>query len=188
MNKPTTKIRIIAGEFGGRHISATVGQVTHPMGDRVRTGLFNALASRGALTDATCLDAFAGTGAVGLEAISRGAAHCDFIERDQKALRTLESNVATLNVADRTQVYRMDVAKWAELYGQAVQYDIIFADSPYDNPQFSTAFLTLRALKQNGLMVLSHIGRVCEPKPEIGVVVVDDLIYGEATLTLYRKV
>lgn len=84
-------------------------------------------------------------------------------------------------------VIHSDVKIWGKEYNEAPKYDLILVDPPYDNPQFSTVFLLTKALKQNGLMVLSYPGRVCEPKPNNGVVVVDDLCYGEATLALYRK-
>lgn len=187
MTKPTKRVRITGGEFRGRYIRADIGVGTHPMGDRPRLGLMNSLMARGAITDANVLDAFAGTGALGLEALSRGAAQCDFIERYSLGCKVIRDNITTLGVSDRARVIHSDVKIWGEEYNEAPKYDLILADPPYDNPQFSTVFLLTKALKQNGLMVLSYPGRVCEPKPNDGVVVVDDLCYGEATLALYRK-
>ena len=187
MTKPTKRVRITGGEFRGRYIRADIGVGTHPMGDRPRLGLMNSLMARGVITDANVLDAFAGTGALGLEALSRGAARCDFIERYGLGCKVISDNITTLGVSDRARVIHSDVRIWGEEYHEAPKYDLILADPPYDNPQFSTIFLLTKALKQNGLMVLSYPGRVCEPKPNNGVVVVDDLCYGEATLALYRK-
>lgn len=187
MTKPTKRVRITGGEFRGRYIRADIGVGTHPMGDRPRMGLMNSLMARGAITDANVLDAFAGTGALGLEALSRGAAQCDFIERYSLGCKVIRDNITTLGVSDRAMVIHSDVKIWGKEYNEAPKYDLILVDPPYDNPQFSTVFLLTKALKQNGLMVLSYPGRVCEPKPNNGVVVVDDLCYGEATLALYRK-
>ncbi len=187
MTKPTKRVRITGGEFRGRYIRADIGVGTHPMGDRPRLGLMNSLMARGAITGANVLDAFAGTGALGLEVLSRGAARCDFIERYSLGCKVIRDNITTLGVDDRARVIHTDARIWGEEYNGAPKYDLILADPPYDNPQFSTVFLLSKALKQNGLMVLSYPGRVCEPKPNDGVVVVDDLCYGEATLALYRK-
>lgn len=183
------RLRIIAGEFGGRWISADVGRATHPMGDRVRSALFASLNSRGVLDGATVLDAFAGTGAVGLEALSRGAARVAFIERDRVAARALASNIAELGVQDRTRLINTTVSRWLENRQATDEFDLILADPPYHQPQFSTVWRLAGALKNNGLMVLSYPGRLCVPKPTDGVVVVDDFRrYGEATLAVFRKV
>lgn len=183
------RLRIIAGEFGGRFINADVTRATHPMGDRVRSGLFSSLASRGVLKGANVLDAFAGTGAVGFEALSRGARFVTFIERDRVAAKVIEENIAALGVQDRTKLIKTSVANWLATKDPTQQFDLIFADPPYGNPQFSTAFSLIGSLKSKGLMILSMSGRLYAPRnPNVGVVVVDDFrSYGEATLAVYRK-
>ena len=182
------RLRIIAGEYGGRFIEADVTKATHPMGDRVRSAMFASLASRGALGGARVLDAFAGTGAVGLEALSRGADSVVFIERDRVAAKVIWRNIDALGVGDRAKVINTTVANWLATRDVADEFDLVFADPPYDKPQFSTVFRLPEALKSNGLMILSYPGRLCEPKPNQGVVVVDDFrSYGEATLAVYRK-
>lgn len=176
-------VRIISGIFGGRKIEAPDTDRTHPMSERARGALFNSI---GTLTQgAEVLDAFAGTGAIGLEAISRGAAHVTFIERDRVAQKILDANITTLNVADQTKLVRTTVSNWFETVdGQ--QFDLIFADPPYHDPQFSTVSKLLGLLKPNGLMVLSHPGRG-EVPTKTGVVVVDNRSYGNAFLTFYRR-
>ena len=167
------RLRIIAGEFGGRFISADVGRSTHPMGDRVRSGMFASLASRGVLSGARVLDAFAGTGAVGLEALSRGAASAVFIENDKVAARVIQQNIDTLGVGDRAKVINTTVANWLKTRDLTDEFDLIFADPPYNRPQFST---------------VSMSSKRCESEPNKGVVVVDDFrSYGEATLAFYSK-
>ncbi|MCL2037863.1 16S rRNA (guanine(966)-N(2))-methyltransferase RsmD [Candidatus Saccharibacteria bacterium] len=178
------RLRIIAGEFGGRFISADTGRATHPMGDRPRSGFFNTLESRGVLTGAKVLDAFAGTGALGFEALSRGASSVDFIEQDKRAQKVIVDNITTLNVADRTKLFKTGVGNWTKTV-ENVKYDIIFADPPYHDPQFSTAFKLLNYLNPNGLMILSYMSRETAPNPN-GVVVVDKRSYGEASLAIYQ--
>lgn len=183
------RLRIIAGEFGGRFVSADVTKATHPMGDRVRSAMFASLASKGVLNGARILDAFAGTGAVGLEALSRGASSAVFIDKDRTATSVLRSNIDALHVDDRSKVIITTVSNWLDTRDKTDKFDLIFVDPPYNKPQFSTVFRLLDALKTNGLMILSCPGRLRVPYPNEGVVVVDDFrSYGEATLAVFRKV
>jgi len=180
------QLRIIAGKFGGRWIRADVGPGTHPQGDRIRSALFNMLESRGVLAGARVLDAFAGTGAIGLESLSRGAARVTFLERDRTAARIIDVNITTLNVQDRAKLIQTDVSSWTKTSPDD-KYDIIFADPPYQNPQFSTVSKLAKHLQPDGLLVLSYPGKGTVPDLE-GVVVVDKRIYGEAALALFRLV
>lgn len=176
-------VRIISGEFGGRKLEAPTTNQTHPMGERIRNALFNSIALE--IKDAHVLDAFAGTGAVGFEALSRGASDVTFVEKDRTAQKVLENNIAALGVASRANVIRTTVHNWLENHEDA-RFDLIFADPPYYNPQFSTISELLGLLKINGLMVLSHPGRG-EIPTKTGVVVVDNRSYGNAYLAFYRR-
>jgi len=180
------RLRIISGKFGGRWISAEVGSGTHPMGDRVRSGLFNMLESRGVLEGARVLDAFAGTGAVGFEALSRGADFVTFLERDKTAQRTIVVNITTLGVENRAKLVKTGVENWTKTASDD-KYDIIFADPPYHNPQFSTVSKLVKYLQPNGLLILSYPERGTLPDLD-GVVVVDKRFYGEAAIALFRLV
>ncbi len=151
------------------------------MGERIRGSLFNIL---GEVTGRTVLDAFAGSGALGLEALSRGAEHVTFIERDRVAQKVISENITTLSVAERASLVRTSVAQWDET-AKHEQFDLILADPPYHDIQLSTVSRLVRYLKPNGLMVLSYPGR--EQAPTVnGVVVVDNRSYGDAALAFYR--
>ena len=176
-------VRIISGKYGGRRIDAPDNTRTHPMSERVRNALFNSIA--GEVEAADVLDAFAGTGAVGLEALSRGAEHVTFIEKDRIAQKVLAKNIATLGVESTTDIIRTTVSNWIDAYS-GEGYDIIFADPPYHDTQFSTVERLFGLLKPSGLMILSHPGRGEEPTKK-GVVVVDNREYGNAFLTFYRR-
>jgi len=176
-------IRIISGEFGGRKIEAPDTGKTHPMSERIRNALFNSITHE--ITGAKVLDVFAGTGAVGLEALSRGAHDVTFIERDRVAQHILAKNITTLKVEDRVSIARTSVENWLSMHDQPL-YDLIFADPPYDDTQFSTVSRLFGLLKPGGLMVLSHPGRG-EIPTKTGVVVVDNRSYGNAYLTFYRR-
>lgn len=176
-------IRLISGTFGGRTLATPAGSRTHPMSERVRNALFNTLASE--VSGAVVLDAFAGTGALGLEALSRGAAYATFVEKDRIAQKVIGENITTLGVEDRAKLVKAPVASWTSTYDGPL-FDIIFADPPYHDVQFSTAISLMGLLKPSALMVLSHPGRSeCPTRP--GVVVVDNRSYGDATLTFFRR-
>jgi 16S rRNA (guanine(966)-N(2))-methyltransferase RsmD len=123
-------VRIIAGEFRHRQLfTPRDGTVTRPIPDRVKESLFSLL--RGWTEDASVLDAFAGTGAIGLEAVSRGAARCVFIERDKRIAAILEKNVENLGCGDRCEVVRADALGTAALSRCPTPADLVFFDPPY---------------------------------------------------------
>lgn len=182
------KLRIITGRFGSRLINADVGRATHPMGDRVRSALFARLLSHRSMDGAKVLDVFAGTGALGLEALSRGAGSVTFVERDRVALRVLRGNIKLLGVSEQVTVVSTSVKTWLDTKDQSDLYDIILADPPYNYPQPETVSELVETLQPGGLMILSYPGRLRVPYQPIGVVVVDDFrSYGEATLAVFRK-
>ncbi len=118
-------MKIIGGEFKGRRLK-TPASVTRPTSGQLREALFNIL---GDITDFTVLDLFAGTGAVGLEALSRGAAHVTFVEQSRAALKVLRENIALLSAHNRTTLKCQDALK--ALASDGHSYDLIFADPPY---------------------------------------------------------
>ena len=122
------RMRVVAGELGGRKLVSPDGTSTRPTTDRVREAMFNSLASSGVLDGALVADLFAGTGAIGIEALSRGAERCTFVERDRTALRALGENIDTLDLSDRSRVLTSDALAVAS----AIDADIVFADPPYD--------------------------------------------------------
>lgn len=175
------RIRLISGELGGRFIEAPDTTRTHPMSERIRGSLFNIL---GDVSGKTVLDAFAGTGSIGFETLSRGAASATFIERDRVAQKVLAENIVTLGMQEKTRLIKSSVAGWDETAPNE-KFDLIFADPPYHDVQFSTVSRLFTHLNPNGLMVLSHPGRESVPTVN-GVVVVDNRSYGDAALAFYR--
>jgi 16S rRNA (guanine966-N2)-methyltransferase len=153
------------------------------MGERIRGALFNML---GDIEGLEVLDAFAGTGALGLEALSRGAASVTFIEKDRIAQKAITNNIETLGVAAQAVLVRTTVASWSETTDTAA-FDLIFVDPPYYDMQLSTVSRLTKYLKPKGLMILSHPGRESAPTVN-GVVVVDNRSYGDAALAFYQLV
>lgn len=120
-------MRVIAGEARGTRL-APVPEGTRPLSDRAREGAFSSLGP--AVTGARCADLFAGTGAVGIEALSRGAAGCTFVEARTPAIRTIRENLSRTRLEDRARVVRADVRTW--LAGAPGPFDLVFLDPPYD--------------------------------------------------------
>lgn len=178
------RIRIVSGRYGGRVLDAPDTSRTHPMSERIRGAIFNSLVAR--VVDAEVLDAFAGSGAVGFEAISRGASSVVFIERDRIAQKVIQSNIETLDCSSQASLIRASISAWSG-QNQDAQFDIIFADPPYHDVQFSTVTKLFSHLKVGGTMILSHPGRGEAPSGVKGIVVVDNRSYGNASLTFFRR-
>jgi len=121
-------MRIVAGEWGGRRIQAPPGRGTRPTTDRVRESWMSIVSDH--LDGARVLDLFAGSGALGLEALSRGAEHATFVEQDAKALAALKANVDALGAAGRATIIKGDAVKFAGGL-EAGSFDVAFADPPY---------------------------------------------------------
>jgi 16S rRNA (guanine966-N2)-methyltransferase len=120
-------MRVVSGEFRGRKLVAPTGGTTRPTTDRVREAVFNALNSLDVIVDASVADLYAGSGALGFEALSRGAAQCTFVESDRRALSAIHDNIATLGVSGRCRVVAGDVVTMLP----RVSCDLAFADPPY---------------------------------------------------------
>jgi 16S rRNA (guanine966-N2)-methyltransferase len=147
-------MRVVAGELGGRRLVGPDGTSTRPTTDRVREAIFNSLGSAGLIEGALVADLYAGSGAVGIEALSRGADYCVFVERDRSALRALEQNIDTLGLRNRARVIAGDVLS---VLG-AIDADIVFADPPYDFEDWPQLLALVRADT-----VVAESGRVVEP-------------------------
>lgn len=120
-------MRIVAGDLRGRRLVAPSAAATRPTTDKVREAVFNALVSLDVVVGARVLDLYAGSGALGIEALSRGAAFCTFVERDRNAVQAIDENVAVLGLRDRTRVLVADGIAAAP----RVEADLTFADPPY---------------------------------------------------------
>ena len=180
-------MRIIAGVFKGRRLATPRGATTRPTADQVRIALMDTLGPR--LPDARVLDLFAGSGSVGLEALSRGAAHATFVERDPRAVEALAENIRTLDVESRALVVRGDVTRQlGRLATDGRRFEIVFLDPPYatDDGERTLAALGGGALiAPEGLVVAQHPTK--RQLPESGVLrAFRDRRFGETTLTFFR--
>jgi 16S rRNA (guanine966-N2)-methyltransferase len=176
-------MRIIAGAWRGRPLSAPPGTATRPTSDRAREGLFSMLASRlGSFEGLHVADLFAGTGAAGLEALSRGAAHCTFVESDRTALDALRRNVAALDAGDRADVRASDATRFS-----GGPFHLVLLDPPYGSGLGERA---LTHLAETGALAPACIvsletaraGEAALP----GFAEVADRTYGKARIRLFR--
>jgi 16S rRNA (guanine966-N2)-methyltransferase len=126
-------LRVIAGSARGRKLVTPAGTQVRPTKDMVREAMFSALDARGALVDARVLDLFAGSGALGIEALSRGAARAEFVEHDRAAVAAIRTNLRTLGFDERAHVSPSDVPRMlGSIPPRDAPFDLVFIDPPYD--------------------------------------------------------
>jgi 16S rRNA (guanine966-N2)-methyltransferase len=174
-------MRITGGAFRSRALRAPRGQATRPTSDRVREALFGILSSAGALDGVRVLDLYAGTGALALEALSRGASDATLVEAAREALDAIRANVKSLAVEDRVRVVAGDVREAVRrLRGP---FDLVLADPPWTLVEEGEA---PRALAERGLVVLEHASR--SPSPTIEQLAERSTRrYGDTSLTFYER-
>lgn len=175
-------MRIIAGRLGGLTFDSPPGKRTHPMSEKVRGALFNSL---GDIDGLNVLDAFAGSGALGFEAISRGVSKVVAIEKDKKAKDIIDLNISRLNL-DNIKVIRANASGWSDLNAEA-KFDIVLLDPPYNDLQISLLQKLFKHASQDGLVVLSWPGSH-ESLEFIGAKLIDKRSYGDIQLVFYRKI
>jgi len=176
-------MRIIAGQLKGRRLQGPKGEGLRPTSDGLRETLFNVLSA--SVEGARVLDGFAGTGAVGLEALSRGAAHATFIERDPRALASLTANVRVCGSEDACAIIRDDFSRVESLARGA--FDLVFLDPPYDGVDLEAAVERAAPLVgPGGRLVLEHSRRRTSPAQAGSLARVRVLVAGDSALSFYE--
>jgi len=171
-------MRVVAGESRGRPIVAPEGNRTRPTSDRVRESIFNMLFSLGATTDTDVLDLYAGCGALGIEALSRGASHCTFVERDRRAVECIKNNLESLGYGDRSTVIQADVLEWVRADNDS--YDVVLADPPYADNSWEGLMDQL-----NTRWLVAESGELVEEHPNWDVV--REKTYGTTVVTVFAR-
>ena len=176
-------MRVIAGALKGRRLKAPTWEGLRPTSDKLRETLFNILAPR--IVGARVLDGYAGTGAAGIEAISRGAAWVTFAESDRRAQQLIADNLAHCGVTDGYAIIRATVARAIDDLG-AASLDIMLLDPPYDDLQAEIVMASAGAvLAPGGLVVLEHARRRKTPETVGPLVRVRQVTSGDSTLSFY---
>lgn len=174
-------VSIVSGRFRGTRLASPRSAKTHPMGSREKLALFNML--QPCLSQATVLDAYAGTGALGLEAISRGAGMVVFVEQSASTANLIRQNLAQLNLT--FPVITATVAQFASRSGSRKAFDLVIADPPYDNFRPSEIAQLIDCLKPGGILALSCPATVSTPE-FAGLHLISSRRYARAQIALYR--
>jgi len=170
-------MRIVAGRFRGRDLVSPNDFRVRPTAEAVRAELLDALADE--IRAARVLDLFAGTGALGLEALSRGARSADFVEFRTSSLHALKANVAALGLKAQTRIFKRDAVPFAEALG-ADSYDVAFADPPYGSKILDRVIAAWRQSRFARVFAVEHDPAHDLPAGE------RRLVFPEAAITIYR--
>ncbi len=179
-------MRVIAGSLKGRKLHAPTWGGLRPTSDKLRETLFNVVAAR--VPDARVLDLYAGTGAVGIEALSRGASHVTFVDEDPRALKLIEQNLRICGVSDRYAIirFRFDGVTPQSLPAQS--FDLAVLDPPYDVPDLMAPIAAAEPLiAPDGLLVLEHARRRAAPDRVGRLGMTRDLVSGDSALAFYTS-
>ncbi len=171
-------MRVVAGESRGRPIVAPEGNRTRPTSDRVRESIFNMLFSLKATEDSAILDLYAGCGALGIEALSRGARHCTFVEQDRRAVECIRNNLENLGYTDRATVIQADVVTWVDQSN--MKFDVVLADPPYADDSWKSLLDTVESR-----WLVAEAGDTVEQHPRWDVV--REKTYGTTVVTVFAR-
>lgn len=176
-------MRIIAGSLGGRTFESPHGHKTHPMSEKARGALFNTL---GDIKGLNLLDAFAGSGALSFEGVSRGAASALAIEVDNTAQAVIKRNISALKIDEQVKSVRANAVAWSNRHPDAT-FDIILCDPPYSDIQYKVLRKLTKHLKRGGIFVIS-LPKGHEHLTLEGLDLLQTKDYGDAQLVFYRRI
>src|SRR5438552_92158 len=170
-------LRIIAGEFKGRRLKTPAGRTVRPTGDRVKEAWFSILQQ--SIAEARVLDLFAGSGALGFEALSRGAVAVDFVETHRASLAALKANAEALKVEGRVTIHRCDAPRFAHRL-QPAAYDVAFADPPYASEAAA------RLVELYGIIPFARVFSI-EHSADLSIMAGDTRRYGDTAITILQS-
>lgn len=179
-------MRVIAGRFKGRTLKTPTWDGLRPTSDRLRETLFNVLAPR--IQGARVLDVYAGTGAVGIEALSRGAVHATFVESDRRAQALVEENLRRCGIEEGCAIIRASAGRAFETLRQSSSFepfDIVLLDPPYDHPAAEALSGVDALVAPGGLVVFEHAKRAPVPESVGPLTRTRDLVSGDSALAFY---
>jgi 16S rRNA (guanine966-N2)-methyltransferase len=181
---PRQGLRIVAGDLKGRRLASPTWTGLRPTSDRLRETLFNIVGRT--CVGASVLDAFAGTGAIGIEALSRGAAHVMFVDHDPRALALIRQNLDRCGVTDRYTIQRMDLAR-SGLPAFPTAFDLMFLDPPYEMNPTDACEALAPSLALDGVLVVEHARRTEMPEAIAALTRTRILRAGDSALSFFRR-
>jgi 16S rRNA (guanine966-N2)-methyltransferase len=176
-------VRIVGGTLSGRVFRAPPGADTRPTSEKVREAVFAILPS---VEDMQVLDLFAGSGALGIEALSRGAAHATFVDQGKAALSAVRANVQAMGLAARATVVTGDAVAHAAKHVPAAPWQLVFVDPPYRSDLATRATLALAHLAPAAIVVIEHDRRTVLPETLGSLLRTDQRRYGDTMVSFYR--
>ena len=171
-------MRIVSGKFAGRDLTSPNDFRVRPTAERVRAAMLDML--RADLAGARVLDLFAGTGALGLEAISRGARSADFVEIRPSSLHALRANVAALRLRERTRIFKRDALPFAAALAEG-SYEITFVDPPYESRMLDRVIDSWRATRFSPILAIEHATTHALPGGT------EKRVFDDTTITIFRN-
>lgn len=184
-------MRVITGTARGMRLSAPKGIQTRPTSDRVKEALFSILESRIKILNSCVLDICAGTGAIGIEAMSRGAKSCYFIEHSRDAMSIIKKNISSTKLLAKTEFWETDVVQGLNiLAAKRAEFDIIFFDPPYSAGLYDSVIKSIEKsdmLSNKGIFVVECSQRQTIEIPLCKIIQVDSRVYGDTVLKFYTR-
>lgn len=182
-------LRVISGSFKGLGLKAVPGTDTRPTTDKVKEAIFNIIGPY--FDGGICLDLFAGSGGLGIEALSRGMDKAIFVDRDGKAVKTVRENIARCSAENRCEIYRNDAIRALKaLKKREAAFDCIFLDPPYKQQNLVSILNIIDAWKllaDDGVVVCEHSADVSLPEKVGGLSCIKTATYGTTTISIYKK-
>ncbi|HVX18614.1 MAG TPA: 16S rRNA (guanine(966)-N(2))-methyltransferase RsmD [Acidimicrobiales bacterium] len=178
-------MRVVAGTARGRKLTAPRGRDVRPTTDRVREAIFNALRSLDAIDDASVLDLFAGTGALGIEALSRGAAHATFVDQDRVARASVSANLSATGLEGRATVVADDASRFVARHPRTQLFDLVLLDPPYAFDSWMELLDAVAGVVADGGVVV--VESPAEPPTPTWGSIVRVKSYGSTVVTLLRR-
>ncbi|PSL50791.1 16S rRNA (guanine(966)-N(2))-methyltransferase RsmD [Salsuginibacillus halophilus] len=181
-------MRVIAGKHKGMKLQAPSGSTTRPTSDRVKEALFQKIGPY--FENGICLDLYAGSGGLGIEALSRGMNCCVFVEKNKRSAKVVEENIQKAGLMENSEVMRFDAkAALTRLFDREEAFELVFLDPPYADQQLAMDLQLLQSyqLLQNGaFIVCEHDSSVTPPEEEQNMAVIYEKSYGQTAVTIYE--
>ncbi len=180
-------MRVISGKFRGKKLISPKDNQIRPTSDKVKGAIFNILQRQ--INGSKCLDLFAGTGNLGIEAISRGASNCTFVENNTESLKILSKNLQICGTHSSSRIIKQDVlSSLQKLHAENNSYDIIFADPPYDYQKIAllvAKIVETQLLEPEGLIIIEHDKRVSlDNMQNLPIYIRDHRFFGKTAITM----
>lgn len=181
-------MRVIAGRSKGHPLKAVPGQNTRPTTDKVKESIFSMIGSY--IESEWVLDLFGGTGSLGIEALSRGAKHAIFVDKDAKSVEVMRANIHATGFTDQTEIYRTDARRAIKaLHKRGIQLDLVFMDPPYRMeviPDLIEVMSDCDMIHHDGLVVCEHAADIVLPETIRTLGKWKESLYGDTRVTIYR--